>query len=97
MIRRVTLLFTVSSRQVVVRHHLATRRWQSRSSETLPSAVNGSDFRYEDFYDRLLKVYGTPDGRVSVSNFLEVFCVNLYQEYTLGVYTSDVQPPGFCC
>ena len=55
--------------------HTALRRCQSNgvqahSYTTLPPDYGS--LRYENFYERLLKVYGTAEGRVSVSKFLQV-------------------------
>lgn len=67
--RRVTSLLRASFRRVAAGRRSYSTYWcQSRRLQSSRT----SDYRYENFYERLLKVYGTSEGRVSVSKFLEV-------------------------
>ena len=66
---RVSSLLYASFRRLAAGRRQYSTHWSQ--SRRLRSS-RPSDYRYENFYERLLKVYGTPEGRVSVSKFFEV-------------------------
>lgn len=68
LIRRATLLTTRALRQAALQVRYA-RRWQSQS---LKASTSVPELHYENFYERLLKLYGSDEGRISVPKFLEV-------------------------
>ena len=68
LIRRATSFTTRALRQAALQVRYA-RRWQSQS---LKASTPASKLHYENFYERLLKIYGSDEGRISVSKFLEV-------------------------
>lgn len=73
-VRRATSRLAASLRYAAVLNRTQQHRHREPLSVQLystPPPDHGSR-RYEDFYERLLKVYGSNDGRVSVAKFLEV-------------------------
>ena len=68
LIRRATLLTARALRQAALQVRYA-RRWQSQS---LKASTSVPELHYENFYERLLKLYGSDEGRISVPKFLEV-------------------------
>ena len=76
-LRRAGSLVTSLHKLGAAAQKVAARRWQSHDLMTSTvyraTATPAPDLRYENFYERLLKLYSSEEGgRVSVSKFLEV-------------------------